>query len=225
MLSPKPQRLRREMWLGELIKEWLAHEDADQDAWNEMREAAAKENEEGYESESYGAGEEEEEEKEKDNIIITKILHTDIIRSQQPYSSTSSSFSPSSISSSAASSIRLMQLMQLTRGINREVTLNETERQFPQSIQGARVLNSASTQPIAQRIHPIILCGDLSAPSLEDPALRFLLQGVETQTHTSLCQSGVVTRALVAPSMTNGNVEMADTSEKMKRKELTPKRI
>ncbi|KAH7822261.1 uncharacterized protein MONOS_11991 [Monocercomonoides exilis] len=144
---------------------------------------------------------------------------------QQPYSSTSSSFSPSSISPLAASSIRLMQLMQLTRGINRKVTINETERQFPQKILGDRVLNSASTQPIAQRIHPIILCGDLSAPLLEDPALRFLLQGVETQTHPSLCDSGVVPRALTAPSMANENVEMADTTEKMKRKEVLPKRI
>ncbi|KAH7828209.1 uncharacterized protein MONOS_9974 [Monocercomonoides exilis] len=42
MLSPKPQRLRREMWLGELIKEWLVYEDADQDAWNEMREAVQR---------------------------------------------------------------------------------------------------------------------------------------------------------------------------------------
>ncbi|KAH7816590.1 uncharacterized protein MONOS_5867 [Monocercomonoides exilis] len=343
MLSPKPQRLRREMWLGELIKEWLVYEDADQDAWNEMREAAAKENEEGFEYESYSDDEEGEEEKEKESDELTERTKEDrqdyetkkeeddqlvemqsspshfpddniqrrhhhrhhhhhhhhkdstgrhhqkyicpihssssssrvmfrrrlpltrtqtVILSQQsqavsstrhfvpskkifvvnallfdlpsqsvsqtqqqPYSSTSSSFSPSSISPSAASSIRLMQLMQLTLGINREVTINETESHFPQKIQGARVLNSASAQPIAQSIHPIILCRDLSAPSLEDPALRFLLQGVETQTHTSLCQSGVVTRALTAPSMTNENVEMADTTEKMKRKELTPKRI
>ncbi|KAH7815214.1 uncharacterized protein MONOS_8033 [Monocercomonoides exilis] len=141
---------------------------------------------------------------------------------QQPYSSTSSSFSHSSIFPSAASSIRLMQLMQLTRGINREVTINETERQFPQKIQGTRVLNSASTQPIAQRIHPIILCGDLSAPSLEDPALRFLLQGVETQARPSLCDSGVVTRALTAPSMANENVEMGRHDRKDEEKRSAP---
>ncbi|KAH7828208.1 uncharacterized protein MONOS_9973 [Monocercomonoides exilis] len=116
---------------------------------------------------------------------------------QQPYSSTSSSFSPSSISPSAASSIRLMQLMQLTRGINRD--------------------------PIAQRIHPIILCGDLSAPSLEDPTLRFLLQGVETQTHPSLCDSGVVPRALTTPSMANENVEMGRHDRKDEEKRRAPK--
>ncbi|KAH7823599.1 uncharacterized protein MONOS_14460 [Monocercomonoides exilis] len=326
MLSPKPQRLRREMWLGELNKEWLVYKDADKDAWNEMREAAAKEKKERFESESYNKEEEEEEkekEKEKESDELTERTKEDrqddetkkeeddqleemqsspshfqyyniqrshrhrdrnhhhkdssrrhhqkyicpihssssssrvmfrrrlpltrtqtVILSQQsqaissthhfvpskkifvvnallfdlsnqsisrtkqkPYSSTSSSFSPSSISPSAASSICLMQLMQLTRGINGEVTLNETRCNFHKRYKAP----AYSTQPPHSR--------------LPNPALRFLLQGVETQTHPSLCDSGVVTRALVAPSMTNENVEMADTTEKMKRKEVLPKRI